>query len=109
MVCFVCHTAIRPADWAARYEWRKSGDDILVYGKGLLPLRDAPGRLVRVCHNKCFHVHVKQLQLAEAKAADPSAQPRPEQDWRHQETVDVEELSGNEGHRDHRGAGAEGS
>lgn len=109
MICFVCYTRITAADMPARYEWRKTGDDITVHGKGLLPLRDAPGRLVKACHNKCYHVHVKQLQLAEAKAADPSAQPRPEQDWRHQETVDVEDLPGYEGHRDHRGAGAQGS
>lgn len=97
MICFVCHRPVRDADWAARYEWRKAGTITLIHGKGLHPLRNAGGRLVQLSHNKCYHAHLKQLQLAEARAADPSAQPAPEQDWRHQEIMDVGELREGDG------------
>lgn len=107
MICFVCHRPIRSGDMSQRYEWRKAGTITLIHGKGLFPLKDAGGRLVQACHNKCYHQHLKQLQLAEAKAADPSAQPRPDQDWRHQDVMEVGELTG-EGNRGDRGTGAAG-
>jgi hypothetical protein len=99
VICFVCYRVVRPgSDWAARYEWRRpvSGDisPDFVYGKGERPLAQAQGLLVKVSHNKCYHAYKKQLELAAAKAADPSAQPGPDQDWRHQETIDVGELTG---------------
>lgn len=81
MICFVCHRPISPADWPARYEWRKASGITLIHGKGMFQLRDAGGRLVKVSHNKCYHAYAKELQLAEAKPADPSAQPRPGQGW----------------------------
>lgn len=109
MICFVCHRPIRGSETGERYEWRTGPltRDVRVYGKGMLPLREVAGRLIKACHNKCYHQHLKQLQLAEAKAADPSAQPRPDQDWRHQETMEVGELT-REGDRGDRGAGAPG-
>lgn len=109
MICFFCHRAITGKDIAQRYEWRTGPltRDVRVYGKGLLPLGEARGRIMKVSHNKCYHACLKQEQLAEARAADPSAQPHPDQDWRHQETIDVGDLTG-EGDGDYRGAGAPG-
>lgn len=96
MICFFCHRAITGKDLGQRYEWRRyqvgDGMKVFIHGKGELPLNPAPGRLVKVSHNKCYHAFLKQEQLAAARAADPSAQPQPEQDWRHQEAVDVEDL-----------------
>lgn len=111
MICFVCHRAIRGGDVPGRYEWRRpvNGDisPDFIFGKGERPLAQAQGPLVRVSHNKCYHSYKKQLQLAEAKAADPSAQPASEQDWRHQDVMEVGELG--EGDRGDRGAGTAGS
>lgn len=104
MICFFCHRRISGADMQARYEWRIQGGEVIVYGKGEGDLKYATGRLVKVCHNKCYHADKKRNELAAAKAADPSAQSRPDTDWRHQETIDVGELV--EGNGDDRGAGA---
>jgi hypothetical protein len=94
MICFFCHRPIRGSELGDRYEWRSGiiTRDIRVYGKGLLPLREATGPLLKACHNKCYHACLKQEQLADARAADPSAQPGPEQDWRHQDVMEVGEL-----------------
>jgi hypothetical protein len=108
MICFFCHRAVTGKDVALRYEWRGTVNGRAVYGKGELPLSEAHGRLLKVSHNKCYHASKKQAELASARAADPSAQPQPEQDWRHQEIVDVEDLQGAD-NGDHRGAGASGS
>lgn len=96
MICFFCHKPIRGSELADRYEWRRVpavGGEVTVYGKGERPLREARGQLLRLSHGKCYHAHKKQEQLAEAKAADPSEQPRPDTDWREQTVCDVEELS----------------
>lgn len=110
MICFVCHRPIRGAELGDRYEWRRVllGDlQYLVYGKGELPLKEARGQLLKLSHGKCYHAWKKQEQLAKAKAADPSSQPRPETDWREQTVVDLEELTaGDEGDGSDRGAGA---
>jgi hypothetical protein len=111
MICFYCHRPIRGAELADRYEWRRGGvvGDTTIYGKGELPLKQARGQLTRLSHGKCYHAWKKQGELADARDADPSSQPRPETDWRHQEVCDVEDLKpGYEGDRDHRGAGAPG-
>jgi hypothetical protein len=115
VICFVCHRPIRGAELADRYEWRsvrveslatsERRLDIHVFGKGELPLRQAKGQLVKLSHGKCYHAHKKQEQLAEAKSADPSSQPRPDTDWRQQTVIEVEDLMpGHEGDRDNRGA-----
>lgn len=100
MICFFCHKPIRGTEVPNRYEWRRQGEDILTYGNSVpgRPLRAARGQLVKLAHNKCFHAEKKQRELAEARAADPSAQPRPDTDWRHQDVMDVEDLKG-EGNR----------
>jgi hypothetical protein len=106
MICFFCHKRISGADVPRRIEWRRSPlGEVKVYGDGAPDgkLSVAAGTLVRLSHSKCFHAFTKQQELAAARAADPEAQPRPEQDWRQQTVLDVEELAGNEGDRDHRG------
>jgi hypothetical protein len=111
VICFFCHRPVRGADVPARYEWRTGPvtRDVRVYGKGELPLAEARGQLVKLSHGKCYHAHKKQLELQAARAADPSSQPRPDTDWRDQDVLDVEELTGShEGNGDHRGAGAPG-
>lgn len=83
---------------------------VRIYGNGAPDgtLREAKGQLVLLSHHKCYHAWKKQQELIAARAADAPTQPVPEQDWRHQEVHDVEDLVGNEGHGDHRGAGAPG-
>lgn len=95
MICFFCHRPIRGSDTAQRYEWRLSPDrpgHPAVYGKGELPLAKAYGRLLKVAHNKCYHAEKKRLELTAARDADPSAQSQPDQDWRQQTVVSVEDL-----------------
>lgn len=109
MICFFCHRPIRGADVADRYEWRTQPDSglLFIFGKGELPLRQARGQLVKLSHGKCYHAFKKQEQLAAARSADPSEQPRSDTDWREQETHDVEELrQRDEGNGSDRGAGA---
>lgn len=112
MICFFCHRRITGQDMAHRYEWRQGrpGEDLRVYGEDAPDgkLKDAKGSMVKTSHRKCYHADKKRNELAAAKAADPSSHAVPDQDWRHQEVHDVEDLTGNEGHRDHRGAGAAG-
>lgn len=107
MICFFCHRPIRGAELGDRYEWRKVNGIALIHGKGEFPLKGAKGQLVKLSHGKCYHAYKKQLQLSEAKAADPSSQPRPDTDWREPVTLDVEDLSSrDEGDGSDRGAGA---
>lgn len=96
MICFFCHRPIRGADVAKRYEWRNFNGKVFIYGQGAPdgPLSKAFGQLVKLSHNKCYHADKKQQELVAARAADPSAQPGPGQDWRHQEVLDVEDLKG---------------
>lgn len=110
MICFVCSRPIRGTDLNHRAEWRRDGDVVKAYGEDAPdgPLSSASGRLLKVSHKKCFHAEKKRLELLEAKTADAGSQLPEESDWRHQETVEVEELTG-EGHRANRGAGAAGS
>jgi hypothetical protein len=106
VICFFCTRVIRGADLNHRAEWRRADDGtVKVYGEDAPdgPLTKAQGRLVKVCHKKCFHAECKRLELLAAKAADPEGQPPAESDWRHQDVVDVEERAG-EGHRDSGGA-----
>lgn len=111
MICFFCHTRIANGqDIAHRHEWRRHDDGTVhVYGDDgpAGKLRDAKGSLVKLSHRKCYHADKKQRELADARAADPTAQPQEDNDWWHQDVVEVGELAG-EGHRDHRGAGEAG-
>ena len=108
-----CRRPISKADEPKRVEWRTGNDKgkftFRVYGRGMPdgPLSEAVGTLVMVFHHKCHFAHKRRQALLEAKAADPSAQPGRATDWREQETAEVEDLIG-EGHRDNRGAGAQG-
>ncbi len=110
MICFFCHRPIRGSELLRRCEWRCQDGQIAhtkVFGDGAPDgkLREAKGQLVKLTHGKCFHAWKKQLELAEAKAADPSSQPRPDTDWRPQDVIDVEDLiPGHESDTDNRGA-----
>jgi hypothetical protein len=107
LVCFFCHRPILGYDVAGRYEWRVMPEgsyegEVAIYGKGAAPLKYAQGRLVRLSHGKCYHAWKKQGELAAARSADPSSQPRPESDWRPQDVLDVEDLKpDHEGNGDH--------
>jgi hypothetical protein len=111
MICFVCFKPITGQDIAHRHEWRRQAPDglVRVFGEDAPDgkLREARGALVKLSHRKCFHADKKRRELEEARSADPSAQPRGETDWRHQDVVEVGELAG-EGDGGHRGTGAAG-
>ena len=105
MICFFCLRRITGSDVYHRHEWRRQEDgSVNVYGEDSgRPLRDAVGQLVKLSHKKCYHADKKQQELKAARDADASAQLPGDSDWRHQEVVEVGELSG-EGDRGDRGA-----
>jgi hypothetical protein len=106
VICFFCLKAIKGSELARRVEWRKmwdadAGSSVVgVYGdiQGADgKLKDARGPLTRVSHNKCYYASKSREQILTAKRDDPSVQPREPSDWRPQEAVDVEDLTGHDG------------
>jgi len=108
VICFfdACRRPITGADRRRRVEWHEVDGKEFIFGEGMPDgnLSDAAGPLVKTAHHKCYFASVKRAQLAAARADEAAVHP-PVTDWRDQETLDVEALTG-EGHRGNRGAGA---
>ncbi len=112
MKCHFCWKAVAgndPKRVEVRFSWVEpnvSGPE-RVYGP--VPgadgrLADAHGVLARVYHSKCWLANKRRQQLQEAKAADPSAQPRQQPDWREPVSARVEDIRPRESDRSYRGA-----
>jgi hypothetical protein len=101
MRCFTCRKGITGADLKRRVEEHDVDGRVLVFGDGMPDgnLSEATGPLVRVRHHKCYYASVKHAQIQAARAAEGASLPF-SADWRDQETLAVEELTG-EGHRNH--------
>jgi hypothetical protein len=90
-----CRKPVIGPDFGKRIEVHRIGGQPVAFGEGMPAgrLDAADGPLLAVYHSKHWYASLKRDMMLAARDADRSEQPGAS-DWRDQETLDVEDVSG---------------